>query len=226
VGTAVANRNRAEVEGLIGLFVNTVVLRTNLGGGPTLREVLRRVRETALGAYAHQDFPFEKLVEALKPDRQAAYSPFFQVMFDYHQTSLSPLSLPGVTHSFIHIDNNTAKFDLMLNIIDTGRTLTAYLEYSTDLYDRATIVKMLKRYHSLLEGIVDDPDQTISTLFSSIGIDRDEWLSKSLLASGQETVVAHDPRDDVMRRRAELATRRAKLPASKRSLLDGMLQSK
>ncbi|MCP4656467.1 MAG: non-ribosomal peptide synthetase, partial [bacterium] len=114
VGTAVANRNRAETEGLIGFFVNTLLLRTDLHGDPTFRELLDRVREVTLGAYAHQDLPFEKVVEDLQPQRDLSRQPLFQVMFVLQNTPGPPLRLPGPEVRRVPVDNGTAKFDLTL----------------------------------------------------------------------------------------------------------------
>ncbi|HIP96962.1 MAG TPA: non-ribosomal peptide synthetase, partial [Anaerolineae bacterium] len=114
VGTAIANRNRAEIEGLIGFFVNTLVMRTNLSGEPSFREVLKRVREVALGAYTHQDLPFEMLVEALQPERDLSHAPLFQAAFALQNTPMETLELPGLTLSPLDVDSGTAKFDLTL----------------------------------------------------------------------------------------------------------------
>ena len=118
VGSPIANRTRAETEGLIGFFVNTLVLRTDLSGNPTFRELLRRVQEVALGAYAHQDLPFEKLVEELQPERNLSHTPLFQVMFVLQNAPTSALELPGLTVSRVRVDKGTAKFDLTLTLVE------------------------------------------------------------------------------------------------------------
>jgi len=164
VGSPIANRNRAETEGLIGFLLNTLVIRTDLSGDVTFRELLGRVREVALGAYAHQDLPFEMLVEALQPERDMSRSPLFQVMFDLQIAPLPALELPDLTFSLLKVDNGTAKFDLALSMEQGEDGLSGYLNYNTDLFDAATITRMLGHFHTLLEGIVADPGQRISAL--------------------------------------------------------------
>ncbi len=127
VGTPIANRNRLEIEGLIGFFVNTLVMRTDLSGNPTFRELSRRVREVCLGAYAHQDLPFERLVEELHLERNLGRNPLFQVMFVLQNASLQTIGLPGLTLSPVEIDSGTAHFDLTLHIADTEQGLTRNL---------------------------------------------------------------------------------------------------
>ncbi|HHH40712.1 MAG TPA: non-ribosomal peptide synthetase, partial [Chloroflexi bacterium] len=164
VGTPIANRNRAEVEGLIGFFVNTLVISTDLSGNPTFRELLQRVREVALGAYAHQDLPFEMLVDALQPERDLSRSPLFQVMFVLQNAPTATLELPGLTMRLLETDSGTAKFDLTLFVEETEEELRGSLEYNTDLFDGATIGRMLGHYRTLLEAIVADPDRPIAHL--------------------------------------------------------------
>jgi amino acid adenylation domain-containing protein/non-ribosomal peptide synthase protein (TIGR01720 family) len=164
VGSPIANRNRAEIEGLIGVFVNTLVLRTDLSGDPTFRELLRGVREVTLGALAHQDLPFEKLVEELQPERSLSYNPVFQVMFQLRNNPMPPLDLPGLTLSLLEVETNTTQFDLSLDLEEVGERLQASVEYSTDLFDRATITRMLGHLQTLLEGIAANPEQHISSL--------------------------------------------------------------
>ncbi|UCE20065.1 MAG: amino acid adenylation domain-containing protein [Gemmatimonadota bacterium] len=164
VGTPIAGRNRPEIEGLIGFFVNTLVMRTDLSGNPGFLEVLGRVREVCLGAYAHQDVPFEKLVEELRPERNLTQSPMFQVMFVLQNATDSALELKDVTLNSLEVDTGTAKFDLALSVIDGAEGLNGILYYNTDLFDAPTINRILKHYENLLEGIVADPEQTVSTL--------------------------------------------------------------
>ncbi|MBI5032798.1 MAG: amino acid adenylation domain-containing protein [Chloroflexi bacterium] len=164
VGTPIANRNRAEIENLIGFFVNTLVLRTNLAGEPNFREVLRRVREVAMGAYAHQDLPFEMLVDVLQPERTLSRTPLFQVMFDLQSSPLAELHLPDLTLNLIMVDPGISKFDLTWQMEASGNSLRGRVEYSTDLFDRATIVRMVGHFQTLLEGISANPDQPIRTL--------------------------------------------------------------
>jgi surfactin family lipopeptide synthetase A len=162
VGSVIANRNRAELERLIGFFVNTLVLRTDLSGRPTFRELLDRVRQEALKAYAHQDLPFEKLVEEIQPERDMSRNPLFQVMFVLQDAPRQDVELPGLVFgSAEEVHTGTAKFDLTLIVKDTGHGLIGSLEYNTDLFDRATIDRMAGHYQMLLEGIIADPDRPI-----------------------------------------------------------------
>ena len=153
VGTPIANRQRGEVEGLIGYFVNALALRTDLNGDPTFRELLRRVREVALGAYLHQDVPFEKLVEELQPERALSHSPIFQVVFVLQNAPLGGLDLPGVSLEMLPADNATAKFDLTLNLQEAGEVIGGSLGYSTDLFEAETISRMVSHFLTLLEAI-------------------------------------------------------------------------
>ncbi|WP_414582651.1 amino acid adenylation domain-containing protein [Scytonema sp. PCC 10023] len=164
VGSPIANRNRAEIEGLIGCFVNTLVLRTNLAGNPTFEELLTRVREVALGAYAHQDVPFEVLVEELQPQRELSYTPLFQVMFVLQNAPMSALELPGLTLSSLAIDSGSAKFDLTLDMAETAQGLFGTLEYNTDLFEASTIKRMAGHLQSLLQEIVANPHRRLSEL--------------------------------------------------------------
>ncbi|MCA1567661.1 MAG: amino acid adenylation domain-containing protein [Acidobacteria bacterium] len=166
VGTPVAGRGRAETENLIGLFINMLVLRTDLSGNPTFRELLKRVREVALGAYMHQDLPVEKLVDELNPERSLGHAPLFDIGFDFLPLSLEQerLELPGLTVSAVESDTDTAKFDLVQKFIETNRGLVASLNYSTDLFDEATIKRMLAHLEMLLEAIALDSERPISEL--------------------------------------------------------------
>jgi len=143
VGVPIANRNRAEIEPLIGFFINTLVMRVELSGEPSFREVVRRVKETALGAYAHQDLPFEMLVEALQPTRDLSHTPLFQVAFTLQNAPMDAIELPGLSLDPIKVDSGTAKFDLTLVMAEAADGLVGALEYNTDLFDRATMVRLL-----------------------------------------------------------------------------------
>ncbi|KYC36596.1 non-ribosomal peptide synthetase [Scytonema hofmannii PCC 7110] len=164
VGSPIANRNRTEIEGLIGFFANTLVLRTNLAGNPTFKELLTRVREVALGAYAHQDLPFEQLVEELQPQRSLSHAPLFQVMFVLQNAPMSALELPGLTLSPIATESRTAKFDLTLDMTETAQGLVGTLEYNTDLFESSTISRMAGHLQTLLCAIVANSQQRLSEL--------------------------------------------------------------
>jgi surfactin family lipopeptide synthetase A len=164
VGSPIANRTRSEIEGLIGFFVNTLVLRTDLSGSPSFRELLSRVRRAALDAYSHQDLPFEKLVEELNPERDPSRSPLFQVMFALQNAPMNLPILAGLNVSPVELGAETAKFDLTLSLKEAAGSLTATLEYNTDLFEHATISRMLGHFQTLLEGLVTNPDQRLSEL--------------------------------------------------------------
>ncbi len=164
VGTPVANRSRAEVEGLIGFFVNTLLLRTDLDGDVTFRGLLKHVRAVALDAYAHQDVPFEKLVEELQPERSLSHTPLFQVMLMLDNEPAEQAEFAGLKLSQLQSNTGTAKFDLSLALKDTGRELIGALEYNCDLFDSVTIARMTGHLLNLFAGAVTNPDQKLSDL--------------------------------------------------------------
>jgi amino acid adenylation domain-containing protein len=164
VGTPIANRNRAETESLIGFFVNTLIFRTRLSERMTFRELLGQVRETALEAYAHQDLPFEKLVEQLQPERSLSHSPVFQVMLDLQNAPMRDLELQGLRLTPLPFDSRMAKFDLVLTVGETDGRLSGQLEYNTDLFDAATIRRMARHLEHLLETAVSNADEQVSRL--------------------------------------------------------------
>ncbi|MEM9509540.1 MAG: amino acid adenylation domain-containing protein, partial [Cyanobacteria bacterium P01_E01_bin.35] len=164
VGSPIANRNRTETEQLIGFFINTLVLRTDLSGNPTFNELLERVRQITWDAYDHQDLPFEKLVEELQPERDLSYSPLFQVKFMLDNAPQEELKLSDLTLNFLDSKTVTAKLDLSLDMYETDSGLLGSFEYNTDLFDETTIARMADHFCSLLSGIVDNPKQPISQL--------------------------------------------------------------
>jgi amino acid adenylation domain-containing protein len=164
VGTLIAGRNRRETEKLIGLFINAVALRTDLSGGPTFSELLKRVREVTLGAYMHQDLPFERLVDHLRAERDMSRSPLFQILFLFQNAPLGTLELPGITLALLEYYSGAVGYDLMISIREQGQSLNVRLEYSKDLFNEATIKRMLKHYSVLLEAIASKPDGRICKL--------------------------------------------------------------
>jgi amino acid adenylation domain-containing protein/thioester reductase-like protein/non-ribosomal peptide synthase protein (TIGR01720 family) len=164
VGSPIANRDRSEIEGLIGFFVNTLVMRTNLAGNPRFSELLTRVREMSLGAYAHQHLPFEMLVEALQPERDLSHTPLFQVMFNLQNTPVSDLELNGLTVSSVPFKGVTAAFDMTLFMQNTGNGLVGVWEYNTDLFDHSTIERVIGHFVTLLEAVVNNPQERIDQL--------------------------------------------------------------
>jgi amino acid adenylation domain-containing protein len=164
LGTPVAGRNHLETEGLIGFFINSLVLRLDLQGEPELTELVRRVREVTLSAYAHQDLPFEKLVEELHPQRDLARAPLFQVVFMLLNTPLEPLRVPGLALEPFEIASGTAKFDLTLTMAEGESGLRASLEYNRDLFDGSTMIRMAEHLRVLLGGMAAEPRTRISRL--------------------------------------------------------------
>ena len=164
VGTPVTDRTQMETEHLLGFFVNTLVLHTDLGGNPPFRELLKRVREVVLGAYEHRDLPFEKLVEALHVERDPSRAPLFQVMFALQNSPPPTLDLPGLHVAPIAVDTNRARFDLTLIVRETDDGLRGVFEYNTDLFDATTMARMASHFQVLLNGVMDDPAQCLSTL--------------------------------------------------------------
>jgi len=165
VGTPVAGRSHREIEPLIGFFVNTLALRSKVFGHPRFTEFMREVREVCLSAYANQDVPFDKLVEALRPDRDSGHSPFFQVMFAFEDTLPLELSLPGLHVSAMEIESPTAKFDLTLSIREALEGMLVSFQYNSDLFQEATIDRMAQHFQCLLYGVVTNPKQHISEVF-------------------------------------------------------------
>ena len=176
VGTPIANRNRAETEGLIGFFVNTLVLKTDMRGEPSYREVMRRVREVCLGAYANQDMPFEKLVDELGPKRDLSYSPLFQVMFVMQNVPRSALKLEGLSVRQMSATMSTSKFDLTMGLVEEGGVIGGAVEYNTDLFDATTIQRMMRHYENVLESAMRNPDRKVWELEMLSEVEREEVL--------------------------------------------------
>jgi hypothetical protein len=157
VSSPVANRRLTELEGLIGFFVNSLVLRTDFSGNPTFKELLASVRRVTLEAYEHQDVPFERLVEELRPERAATHNPLFRAAFSLQNTPLQPAAPQGITVTPWETHNRTAKFDLVLALTDSGEILLADVEYSSEMFERATILNLIQLYCRLLECVAHDP---------------------------------------------------------------------
>lgn len=164
IGAPIANRTRGEVEGLIGFFVNTLALRGDLAGQPSFHELLDRTRHVALEAYDYQDLPFERLVEALQPERDLSRSPLFQAMFSFQNNGNADLRLRDLAATYDVIDNQTALFDLSLDIEEMAEGLRGSFEYNTDLFDAATVQRMAGHFETLLAGTLAHPEQPIATL--------------------------------------------------------------
>jgi hypothetical protein len=165
VGTDIANRNRAEIEPLIGFFINQLVLRTDFSRDPSFLELLRRVRENSLGAFAHQNLPFERIVEELQPERDSGRTPLFQVKFVLQNASNAKrFELPGLTLTQLESAPETAKFDLLVNVAETGGEIGCSWQYRTELFEAETIERMQGQFERLLESIVREPEARVSAL--------------------------------------------------------------
>ncbi len=164
IGTPVANRNRSEIEPLIGFFVNTLVLRSTISRDRSFRHHLRLVKKTAMDAFDHQDMPFEKLVDALQPEREMNHTPLFQVMFSMQRSDIQEMKLEGLSYTPFAIETETAKFDLNLEIVEHTNRMVAIFEYKTSLFKEETMQRMMAHFTTLLEAISRDPDQNIAQL--------------------------------------------------------------
>jgi hypothetical protein len=170
VGCVTANRNRAQLEGLIGFFANTLAIRTDLSADPQFAELLRRVAKTTLEAYAHQELPFEKLVEALRPERDLSRTPIVQVVFVLQNAPMPPLALPGLTLEVEELDTRAARFDLLVAVTEFDDGLMVTLEYATDLFDRSTMTQLADHFRTVLEAAVANPTAPISVVTSTVPI--------------------------------------------------------
>ncbi|MEM7061627.1 MAG: amino acid adenylation domain-containing protein [Cyanobacteria bacterium P01_B01_bin.77] len=177
VGTPIANRHRAEVEGLIGLFVNTLVLRSHLSSHSSFQVLLEQIKTTTLAAYDHQDLPFEKLVEALQPERDLSHSPLFQVKFRLENAPQATLSLPGLTFKRLPQAVTTAKLDLSVDLYETPNGIVGGFEYNCDLFKPDTIQRMVQHFQTLLAAIVAAPNQPIAELSMLTAAERQQQLS-------------------------------------------------
>ncbi|HVR95588.1 MAG TPA: amino acid adenylation domain-containing protein, partial [Thermoanaerobaculia bacterium] len=176
IGTPIAGRNRRETEDLIGFFVNTLVLRADLSGAPSFRGLLGQVRKTALDAYAHQDVPFERIVEELVPERDLSHSPLFQVVFALQNAPSQSLTIPGLVLAPGTVDNRVTRFDLGLSLHDRVDGFAGSLEHNTDLFDPTTAERLLSRFETLLEGAVHEPGRAVTDLPLLLAAERQQVL--------------------------------------------------
>ena len=176
VGSPIANRNRSEIESLIGFFVNTLVMRTDVSGDPRFVDLLLQVKETSLESYAHQDIPFEQLVEELNPERSLSHSPLFQVGFGMQNSLFERITLPNLSITQFGFELKASLFDLTLNMQETPTGLQGNVEYNTDLFDVTTIQRFICHYERLLEGIVQNPELHISEYEILSELERNQQL--------------------------------------------------
>ncbi|PSB52343.1 non-ribosomal peptide synthetase [Chamaesiphon polymorphus CCALA 037] len=186
IGSPIANRNRGETENLIGFFVNTLALRIDLSDNPSFEQLLGRVRQVALGAYGHQDLPFEKLIEELQPQRSLSHNPLFQVMFVLQNAPMRALELGNLQLEPLESETTIAKFDLTLTLEEAATGLVGSWEYNSDLFERETIDRLNSHFQVLIEGIIDRPAQQIQALPLLSAAERQQ-----LLVEWNDTAVAY-----------------------------------
>ena len=179
VGSPIAGRTRVETENLIGFFVNTLALRTDVSGNPTFQQLLARVRDVTLGAYAHQELPFDRLIEELHPERSLSHLPLTRLMFVVQHDLLQRMEWPGLNLEFEEPSSETAKFEATFVIQEIAEELYVKVEYNTDLFDEVTITQMIIHYQTLLEAVVSSPEQPVSDLVIMTDAERrqveEEW---------------------------------------------------
>ena len=223
IGTPIANRHRGEVEGLIGSFANTLVVRANLDKGVTFRQLLGQVRGRALAAYSHQDLPFEKLVEELQPQRDPSRNPLFQVMFALLNTPASRLDLPGLQAKPLSVDRHLSKVDLTLEMYELEGRLGGYFEFNLDLFDRSTIGRLADHFEVLLEAALAHPD---------LPVDRLDWLKAAehrqlvqVWSRGRDSGPIDEPTDEPIGEPIhELIARRAEATPNAVAVVDAIVE--
>ncbi|MCP4661047.1 MAG: hypothetical protein GY856_37065, partial [bacterium] len=220
VGSPVAGRNRAEVEGLVGLFVNTVTLHLDLRGNPTVGELLARVRQASVEVFDHQDVPFDKVVESLQDGRDPSRQPLFQVLFDYQHAVFETLVLKDLSLEPVDVPGRTAKFELALAVGESAAALDGTIEYNSDLFDPATIDRMIGHYRSLLAAFAADPEQRVGEIAVLGEVDRDPLVVAARAAGGGVEVVERPSMEArLANREAELEAERDTLTAAQRAAL-------
>ena len=189
IGTTIAGRNSADIEELIGCFLNTLVLRTDLSGDPTFRELLGRVREVTLNAYTNQDVPVEMLLEELQPGRDLSHNPLFQVLFILQTTPVPVLEWHGLTAVIEPVENNTAKFDLTIDLNETRDGIEGSIEYNSDLFDPSTVARLAEHFENVLASCTAQPDVRVSQLSLLGSTEREQLLMQWSQGSTEEQVV-------------------------------------
>jgi amino acid adenylation domain-containing protein/non-ribosomal peptide synthase protein (TIGR01720 family) len=203
VGTPIANRNRVETEDLIGFFVNTLALRVKQDGNLTFQQLLKHVREVCLGAYAHQDVPFEKLVEELQPERDLSCSPLFQVMFVLQNAPGGTLEMGNLSLSSAGGEGHTSKYDLLLGLSESDKGLAGEFSYSTDLYDESTILQLIEHFKQLLRGVTTTPELPLTQISMLTPAEREQLRQWNQTATYFPPVLLHEPFEQQVRQRSE-----------------------
>jgi amino acid adenylation domain-containing protein/non-ribosomal peptide synthase protein (TIGR01720 family) len=193
VGSPIANRNRRQLEGVFGFFANTLVLRTDLSGSPTFTALLRRVSEVTLGAYAHEDLPFERLVEELQPERDMSRNPLFQIMFVLQNQPREEIELEDLAVFPLPVDSATAKFDLTMFWREEQGALAGVVEHNSDLFDRATVLRFYRHFESLIAAVLADPERPAGALPLLSPVERHQMLAEwnDVPAAESRTICAH-----------------------------------
>jgi acyl-CoA synthetase (AMP-forming)/AMP-acid ligase II len=217
VGTPIAGRQWVETESLIGFFANTLILRTNLSGDPTLSEILTRVREVTLGAYSHQDLAFDKLVEELNPKRVMGRESLFRAMFQFRNMPAHLPRLPGIQLETVQLKKDLAMFDLCLQVERQNSGLFCWVDYKTHLFDVTTVAHLLRSYHSVLTAIVNDLKQHLSTLTIATDDEPDLVFPKGVYTR-------QDEYNETLSRRPGEAKQQVTLTPEKRALLEKRLR--
>jgi amino acid adenylation domain-containing protein len=212
IGSLIANRNQIETEGLIGLFANTLILRTDLAGDPSFGELLRRVRQVTLDAYRNQDLPIEEVLRALQVSRSRDGNPLFPVMFILQNASVEAGRFPGLKTRRLEIDPGVARFDITLELVEAEGRFSGFFEYATDLFDAATIAGMAAHFKTLVKAAIADPGQRITRLPMLTASER-----RLLLAAGDGATVDFSRRGNVVER----FDRQARLMPSAVAVSDG-----
>ncbi|HSN85948.1 MAG TPA: condensation domain-containing protein, partial [Thermoanaerobaculia bacterium] len=228
VGTPVANRTRPEIEGLIGFFVNTVVLPADLSGDPTTSELLGRVRDVTLGAFDHQDFPFDQLVAALETDRDTSRQPLFQAMFAIQNNKASSFELPGLALSWIDSGGDQTQWDLVLSLGESGDRLAGALSYNADLFDAATAERWAGWFVRLVEAVTADPERRLSELPLREEAQRlrEERAAEAAQAAQVEEERRRAAEAELEQRRRQLSSRRSQLSPERLAVLQKWVQGK
>lgn len=203
IGTDIANRNQPEIRGLIGFFVNQLVIRNNLSGNPSFHELLERVREVTLDAYAHQDLPFDKLVDVLNPVRDMARPPLFQVKLILENTPSSDLHLSGLTIKSLQFEKKNTQLDLLWEIVETEQGIVAALEYNTNLFYPSTIGRMLRHFETLLNHVAVEPRTQLTEII--------------------ETLIKNDNAQEIIQKQIRKEEFKSKLKTVKRQLVDNAI---
>ncbi len=224
VGTPVAGRTRAEVEGVVGCFVNTLVLRAKPDGELSFRELVSRVRATSLHAFAHQDLPFEKLVEGLGVERGLGRNPLFQVFFALANTPMDEPRLRGLSFSFVDIASEVSLFDLSLGLGELRGRMLGGFQYAADLFEESTVDRWARHFQVLLEAALADPEAALAGLPGIPEPERLQIVAEAAAETPEESAEALQ--DRLASRGEELAERRSALSEEKRAALKQLLRAR